>query len=376
MKIRPPLVFQKSHAEESSSPSIRRWRKSTVSPLTGSNGQGDRRSRLRAPAARAALEAFPIDACDLTLVSLSENVTFKVTDGRDGRPYVLRLHRPGYHTLDELVSERAWIRALAEAGIDVPDAVMTRDGQDYVPVIIAATGEKRFAGMGELDRGPPAVRRAGRDDGPEPHRGVLQATRRHHRRDACPGECLDAATGFKRHALDSDGLMGMAPHWGEFWEHRSLTAGERSLLLDVRQRLHALLSRLSRGPVRLQRDPCRPASRQHRRRRRALLTVIDFDDAGFGWHQYDIATALTHWQTKPNAAEIERAFLAGYRAKRPVPDEALSLIPQFPPDPLDGDDRLVPPAPRSQPPLRDIRGTQGLGPRPVRSAAAFTVSSH
>ena len=25
------------------------------------------------------------------------------------------------------------------------------------------------------------------------------------------------------------------------------------------------------------------------------LTVIDFDDAGFGWHQYDIATALTHW---------------------------------------------------------------------------------
>jgi len=59
------------------------------------------------------------------------------------------------------------------------------------------------------------------------------------------------------------------------------------------------------------------------------LTVIDFDDAGYGWHQYDIATALTHWQTKPNAAEIERAFLAGYRANRPVPDEALSLIPQF-----------------------------------------------
>ena len=42
--------------------------------------------------------------------------------------------------------------------------------------------------------------------------------------------------GFKRHALDSDGLMGMTPHWGEFWEHRSLTSGERRLLLDARQR--------------------------------------------------------------------------------------------------------------------------------------------
>src|SRR5689334_22365188 len=103
--------------------------------------------RTFTPAAEAALESFPIDAVDLALVSLAENVTFKVTDRRDGQAYVLRLHRPGYHTLDELVSERAWIRGLAEAGIDVPRAVTARDGRDYVPVTIAATGEQRFAGM-------------------------------------------------------------------------------------------------------------------------------------------------------------------------------------------------------------------------------------
>ena len=102
--------------------------------------------RIFAPAARATLPAFPIDAADLTLVSLAENVTFKVTD-RDGSAYVLRLHRPGYHTLDELISERAWIRALTAAGIDVPGPVPTRDGRDYVPVTIPATGEQRFAGL-------------------------------------------------------------------------------------------------------------------------------------------------------------------------------------------------------------------------------------
>src|SRR6187551_3965601 len=91
--------------------------------------------RAFAPAARAALPAFPIDARDLTLVSLAENVTFKVTD-HDGSDYVLRLHRPGYHSLDELVSERAWIRALGDAGIDVPSSVSARDGRDYVPVTI------------------------------------------------------------------------------------------------------------------------------------------------------------------------------------------------------------------------------------------------
>jgi Ser/Thr protein kinase RdoA (MazF antagonist) len=134
--------------------------------------------------------------------------------------------------------------------------------------------------------------------------------------------------GFTRHALDSDGLMGMAPHWGEFWEHRSLSAGERSLLLDVRRRMHDMLSRLSRDPsaysvIHADMHPGNIVVDGDR------LTVIDFDDAGYGWHQYDIATALTHWQTRSNADEIERAFLTGYRANRSVPDEALSLIPQF-----------------------------------------------
>lgn len=284
--------------------------------------------RTFTPAARAALAAFPIDAEDLTLVSLSENVTFKVTDRRDGRAYVLRLHRPGYHTLEELVSERAWIRSLSEAGIDVPAAVMTRDGQDYVPVTIPATGERRFAGMASWTEGRllSEVLAATTDqtlvEASFKQLGAITAAM-HNQASA-----WKPPPGFKRHALDSDGLMGMAPHWGEFWEHRALTSGERSLLLDVRQRMHDMLSRLSRDPsaysvIHADMHPGNVVVDGDR------LTVIDFDDAGYGWHQYDIATALTHWQTKPNAAEIEHAFLAGYLANRPVPDEALSLIAEF-----------------------------------------------
>jgi len=284
--------------------------------------------RIFTPAARAALAAFPINAKDLTLVSLSENVTFKVTDRRDGRAYVLRLHRPGYHTLEELVSERDWIRALSEAGIDVPEAVMTRDGQDYVPVTIPATGERRFAGMANWTPGRllSDVLAATADqtlvEASFKQLGGITASM-HNQASA-----WKPPPAFKRHALDADGLMGMAPHWGEFWEHRSLTSGERSLLLDVRQRMHDMLSRLSREPsaysvIHADMHPGNVVVDGDR------LTVIDFDDAGYGWHQYDIATALTHWQTKPNAAEIERAFLAGYRANRPVPDEALSLIAEF-----------------------------------------------
>jgi Ser/Thr protein kinase RdoA (MazF antagonist) len=279
------------------------------------------------PAAHAALKAFPIDAGDPTLVSLAENVTFKVTDS-EGSAYVLRLHRPGYHTLDELVSERDWIRGLADAGIDVPSAVSAQDGRAYVPVTIPATGEQRYAGMLRWTEGrllSHVLAETSDDKVVENYFAQLGALTAAMHNQA---SAWQPPSGFKRHALDSDGLMGEAPHWGPFWEHRSLSAGERGLLLDTRTRMHERLTRLSRAPsgyslIHADMHPGNILVDGDR------LVVIDFDDAGFGWHQYDIAVVLTYWQSKPNAAEIERAFLGGYRATRPVPDEALALIPMF-----------------------------------------------
>src|SRR5262245_42745305 len=81
----------------------------------------------------------------MQLVSLSENATFRVaTDSGD---YVLRLHRPGYHTRAELDSERIWIRALLDAGISVPRPLRARDGADFVEVAIDALGQRRFVGV-------------------------------------------------------------------------------------------------------------------------------------------------------------------------------------------------------------------------------------
>lgn len=284
--------------------------------------------RTFTPAARAALDSFPVDVGDLTPVSMTENVTFKVTDRRDGSAYVLRLHRPGYHTLDELESERAWIRALADAGIDVPRTVAARDGRDYVPVTIPATGEQRFAGMTRWTDGrllSEVLAETSDHRVVENYFAQLGAITASMHNQASTWQPPPA---FQRHALDGDGLMGDAPHWGPFWEYRSLSAAERGLLLDTRGRMHERLTRLSRDPsvyslIHADMHPGNILVEGDR------LTVIDFDDAGFGWHPYDIAVVLTYWQSKPNAAEIERAFLGGYRAARRVSDEMLASIPMF-----------------------------------------------
>jgi Ser/Thr protein kinase RdoA (MazF antagonist) len=291
--------------------------------------------QVYAAAAAEALAAFPVAVRSLELVNVSENIAWRVTDDADRR-YVLRLHRPGYHTLDELISERAWIRALDAAGIQVPQGIPTRDGAEYATVRVAATGETRHAGLahwtdGEILEEVLSVQR----DNPERLDGwFLQL-------GALIARMHDQASGwevpadFTRHALDADGLMGQQPFWGRFWEHDALTAAESGLLARARERLHAELSALPKTPdaysvihadlhygnllVSGGGPPFHGGA----------LAVIDFDDAGFGWHVYDLAVALRPYLTEPFFERARDAVLQGYRSRRPLGDAAAALIPTF-----------------------------------------------
>src|SRR6185436_3239799 len=84
------------------------------------------RDPFLAPAWQALVQ-FPIKSVDVSLLARAENITFKVADD-GGTLYTLRLHRPAYHTLEELQSERLWTKALLQAGIHVPEPITTCDG--------------------------------------------------------------------------------------------------------------------------------------------------------------------------------------------------------------------------------------------------------
>ena len=51
-------------------------------------------------AAIRALSDWDINVKSVDLQTMTENIVFKITDQNE-RAYVLRLHRPGYHTLNE-----------------------------------------------------------------------------------------------------------------------------------------------------------------------------------------------------------------------------------------------------------------------------------
>jgi Ser/Thr protein kinase RdoA (MazF antagonist) len=248
--------------------------------------------------AQQALEAWGLQSAKRELVSTSENIVFRV-DPDNGQPLVLRLHRPWYHNLQELVSERQWTRALSDSSIRAPLPVHTLDGHDYVLVKDSVSGKARYAGMAHWVEGKSLAHiiSSGGDFTPHFRRLGRLAARIHNQASG-----WRPPSGFVRHSLDADGLMGLSPWWGRFcpfWASPELTASERVRLEHLRGTIHDRLLRLETEPATYSmiHADLHPGNLVVDGER---LHVIDFDDAGFGWHMYELAVGVFSYQSDPH----------------------------------------------------------------------------
>ncbi len=262
------------------------------------------------PALQVALTAF--EAEEPRFVSHSENEVHEVR--HRGRRAALRLHRPGYQERDEIWSELWWMRALAQAGLPVPEALPTPDGA----LIVDLPGGQRASMVGWVEGGPITDAMA---DAAVFHRIGALLARLHEATDA-----LALPARFRRHAWDAEGLIGAAPLWGRFWENPALAPDERRTILAARARLRAALDayRADGGDFGLiHADPIRGNVLVEGER----VTLIDFDDAGFGFRAYDLAVLMTQNEHLPNADALLRAAIAGYRSVRPFSRRSEALLP-------------------------------------------------
>ena len=269
-------------------------------------------------ALRAALAAWGAEAPQF--ISESENAVYKVTCG--GRPAALRLHRPGYQGRAEIWSELWWLDALAARGLSVPAPLPGPDG-----ALVVELPGGRLASMVSWVSGVP-MPEAGRPlTGSRAAQSALffrigqTLARLHNITDR-----LTLPETFVRHAWDVEGLMGEAPFWGRFWQNPTLSPDERGLILRAREVARARLDRFRaaggdfglihadaiRGNIFFSEDS---------------VTLIDFDDAGFGFRLYDLAVLMTQNEGLPNTAALQAAAIAGYRSARPLPAEAEALLP-------------------------------------------------
>ncbi|TIC88872.1 aminoglycoside phosphotransferase [Nocardioides sp. GY 10113] len=280
--------------------------------------------RAATAAARQALQHYGIDNhADLRLISLSENGTYLVRrfDGAEPRRLILRVHRPGYQTLDSIHSELTWMDRLREdAGIPTPRVVSTAAGARVADLgehhrarfVVAFTVVDGVTGEEATDRVSMAELGA-----------ITAGMHRHATAWARP-------PGFERFAWDVEACLGPQARWGSVSGSPGVRAVDLTLLGGAADVVRGRLAAYGRGPDRyglihadlrlanLMLDPTAPES---------TLTVIDFDDCGFGWFLYDLAAAISWLEHEPATPDAIAEWLAGYQEVRPLSDADLSMIP-------------------------------------------------
>ena len=238
------------------------------------------------------------------LILNRENAVFEmaIPNGRAA----LRLHREGYQDDVAIESELWWCAALAQQGVAVPSALSAKEGY----LVTLSTGQKASAiswvegeafGVAGIPFDEPLSLTL------DKHHALGQLLARFH--DATDGLTFPAS--FTRPNWDVSGLVGETPFWGRFWDHPVATQDQRKLLIRtrsfLRERLDDHAARgASYGPIHA--DVLRENVLVNGR----SLTLIDFDDSGFGFRLYDLGTVMSQNLYEPAYAQIRDALMEGY----------------------------------------------------------------
>lgn len=281
--------------------------------------------RLEA-AGRDVLQRWDLANCELHLIKYRENAVFRVDC--DGIRRALRLHRCGYHSNAELLSELQWMQALGEEGITVPTIVPAASGELFVSYAADGLPGEIQVDLFEWIDGEPlgSVEEGIADDAGVTgiYRTIGQLAAKVHNQAVS----WELPPGFVRHAWDAAGLAGEQPFWGRFWEIAAASAAETDLLVRGRDAVFDGLFRLAKSPgtysmihadfapenIMVDADQVR---------------LIDFDDAGFGWHLFELVTSLYFIQGEKYFDRAQDALIKGYREHRQLADEQLELLPLF-----------------------------------------------
>jgi Ser/Thr protein kinase RdoA (MazF antagonist) len=257
----------------------------------------------------------------LTLLNISENATYRVDGPRAAEPFILRVHRTGYHTREAVRTELAWMKALKEeAGVETPQAIPSRNGELIRSVETPALGEERFVVMFAFING----REPDADDLTEPFKRLGAIAARMH----CHARGWQRPPYFERLVWDFEGSVGRNGNWGDWREGLALDAECIAVLEEMSALVEQRLTRFGQGPDRF------GLIHADLRLANLLVTdddtrVIDFDDAGLGWFLYDVATAVSFMEERPDLDDLLRAWVQGYRTEAPLSPEEEAEIPTF-----------------------------------------------
>lgn len=262
-----------------------------------------------------ALVQWGFSGATYVLAAARENAVYRVSHG--AQTYALRLHRVGYRTDAQLLSELQWMKAAGDGGLAVPAPVKSASGEflhhaegiqiDILQWLNGVTLEAAMV-QAALSQQIALFERLGRE------MALLHQI----------SDAWQPAPTFERVSWDRAGLVGETPLWGRFWDNPNLSAQDKQRLVEFRtlanQDLALASSELDFGLIHADLVPGNVLTHE------GHIKLIDFDDGGFGYRLFDLVTALHKFHAHPHYANLKAALLNGYLSKRALDLSAFELF--------------------------------------------------
>jgi Ser/Thr protein kinase RdoA (MazF antagonist) len=134
--------------------------------------------------------------------------------------------------------------------------------------------------------------------------------------------------GFTRHSWDCETAFGNRPTWGRWRDGMGMNTTREKPLARMCEVIRRRLERYGKPRERF--------GLTHADIRLANLLiegtrtkVIDFDDCGFSWYLYDLGTALSFIEHRPDVPALVESWLRGYHKAATLSVEERDEIPTF-----------------------------------------------
>ena len=265
--------------------------------------------------AEKALPLWGLEGAETVLIAARENSVYRVEHASG--VFALRLHRQGYRTNEQLTSELDWMAWVAQSGLSVPAPKAGLNGS-HLQIIDGVQADALSWMTGEtLDTALPKLGTIDRTQ-------LFFSLGRNMAKLHTASDAWSKNSSCTRPSWDADGLLGDAPLWDRFWDNPGLNAKEHGLLCafreKARQDLGRFASSLDYGLIHADLVPANVMVDQ------SVLHFIDFDDGGFGFRLFEIATALLKNRHLPGFEDLKAHMIEGYHSQRYLDTTNLDLF--------------------------------------------------
>ena len=272
--------------------------------------------------ARKALAYWDCDEeTEIKLLNYTENATYEVKP-KDGRHFVMRIHRALYTTENSIKSEFDWLDSLRKDGICVPAPIETKDHKYIVRIDMPEDGDFRYVDCCKFEDGKAPL------DVPqiamfEKLGEIIGVVHNNSQRYVKPEY-------YERIVWDADKTFQKINnyHFEVYRENPVFTEEDLKILDDAQKKIRRKLDDYGKTP-----DKYGVIHSDFRFSNILLkdedFVILDFDDFGDGWYMFDVASVLALNEDRENAGEIMSSIIRGYEKVRKMSDEDKAMLSTF-----------------------------------------------